>query len=369
MNFPLPNALADADYLLQPGQLMLRDGPVTGHAVVVSGGRFARVGPAAEVCAAFPHLAPLRLDEHLLMPGLIAQLTTTLYNPNNIVEDAAPVSVKLELEVGRQLCRMVGFPDATSLGHLTGGGTVANDESLWLARAVPDAAGRSTAPAAMGLWQRLRLTLGAPGPWLVALSFAVYAGQWLAVIGFLPSIYLQAGVSGAMTGLLTALAAAVNMAGNIAAGRLLQAGVAPTRLLRIGFATMALAAFAAFAELGGVALPPGGRYAAVLLFSMVGGLIPSTLFALTVRVAPNEHTLSSVVGWAQQWSAFGQFAGPPLVAWVAARSGGWQWTWVVTGGSAWVGLLLAGRIAVVLRRGAAAGAAVRDNAPCGRSGG
>jgi 5-methylthioadenosine/S-adenosylhomocysteine deaminase len=71
MNFPLPNALADADYLLQPGQLMLRDGPVTGHAVVVSGGRFARVGPAAEVCAAFPHLAPLRLDEHLLMPGLI----------------------------------------------------------------------------------------------------------------------------------------------------------------------------------------------------------------------------------------------------------------------------------------------------------
>ncbi|MBL8915885.1 MAG: decarboxylase, partial [Archangium sp.] len=41
----------------------------------------------------------------LLMPGLIAQLTTTLYNPNNIVEDAAPVTVKLELEVGRQLCR------------------------------------------------------------------------------------------------------------------------------------------------------------------------------------------------------------------------------------------------------------------------
>ncbi|MFT3708202.1 MAG: pyridoxal-dependent decarboxylase [Archangium sp.] len=72
----------------------------------------------------------------LLMPGLIAQLTTTLYNPNNIVEDAAPVTVKLELEVGRQLCRMLGFPDATSWGHLTGGGTVANDEGLWLARAV-----------------------------------------------------------------------------------------------------------------------------------------------------------------------------------------------------------------------------------------
>ena len=77
----------------------------------------------------------------LLMPGLIAQLVTTLYNPNNIVEEAAPVTVQLELEVGRQLCRMVGFAVDTAnkpcaLGHLTSGGTVANDEGLWLARAV-----------------------------------------------------------------------------------------------------------------------------------------------------------------------------------------------------------------------------------------
>lgn len=77
----------------------------------------------------------------LLLPGLIAQLVTTLYNPNNVVEDAAPVTVALELEVGRQLATMLGFsvdPKATpcALGHLTSGGTVANYESLWLARAV-----------------------------------------------------------------------------------------------------------------------------------------------------------------------------------------------------------------------------------------
>ena len=75
----------------------------------------------------------------LLMPGLIAQLVTTLYNPNNIVEDVAPITVQLELEVGRQLARMLGFQvDAShepcALGHLTSGGTVANDEALWLAR-------------------------------------------------------------------------------------------------------------------------------------------------------------------------------------------------------------------------------------------
>ena len=59
----------------------------------------------------------------LLMPGLIAQLVTTLYNPNNIVEESAPVTVQLELEVGRQLATMLGYCLDTkrqpcALGHL-----------------------------------------------------------------------------------------------------------------------------------------------------------------------------------------------------------------------------------------------------------
>ena len=96
--------------------------------------------------------------------------------------------------------------------------------ALWLARAVPGCCARPHRRAPASPWpQRLRQTLAAPGPWLVAMTFAVYSGQWLAVIGFLPSIYAQAGVSGAATGVLTALAAAVNMVGNVASGRLLHA--------------------------------------------------------------------------------------------------------------------------------------------------
>ncbi len=205
----------------------------------------------------------------------------------------------------------------------------------WLTRAVPAApAGGAAAPAATPWGSRLRQTLAAPGPWWVAMTFAVYAGQWLAVIGFLPTLYLQAGVSGAATGALTALAAAVNMLGNLASGRLLHAGVKPARLLNIGFVTMGLAALVAYVAIDGVVLPPALRYGAVLLFSMVGGLIPATLFALAVRLAPSERTLSTTIGWMQQWSALGQFAGPPLVAWVASRVGGWQWTWAVTGSCA-----------------------------------
>ncbi|MCO7224271.1 pyridoxal-dependent decarboxylase [Pleionea sp. CnH1-48] len=76
----------------------------------------------------------------LFMPGLIAQIVTTLYNPNNVSFDAATVTVNLELEVGKQFAQMFGFntdPDQypCAWGHLTSGGTVANYESLWNFRA------------------------------------------------------------------------------------------------------------------------------------------------------------------------------------------------------------------------------------------
>ncbi|AOE49832.1 pyridoxal phosphate-dependent decarboxylase family protein [Kangiella sediminilitoris] len=76
----------------------------------------------------------------LMMPGLIAQMVTTLYNPNNVSFEAATVTVDLELKVGKQFAQMFGFnTDEASVpcawGHLTSGGTVANYESLWNFRA------------------------------------------------------------------------------------------------------------------------------------------------------------------------------------------------------------------------------------------
>jgi MFS family permease len=190
-----------------------------------------------------------------------------------------------------------------------------------------------------GPWQRLRLTLSTPGPWLVALTFGMYSGQWLAVVGFLPSIYAAAGVGGALLGVLTASAAAVNIVGNLASGRLLQRGWAPRATLWLGFGAMALGstvAFAAFTE--GL---PWLRFAGVLLFSGLGGLVPGTLFSLAVRLAPGEQQVATTVGWVQQLSALGQFVGPPLVAAVAARAGGWQFTPLVTVGCCGVGAVLA----------------------------
>ena len=54
-----------------------------------------------------------------------------------------------------------------------------------------------TSPGRRAGCQRVRRTLGARGPWLVAACFALYSGQWLAVIGFLPSMAGQSGLAGA----------------------------------------------------------------------------------------------------------------------------------------------------------------------------
>lgn len=207
-------------------------------------------------------------------------------------------------------------------------------------RVSPDGAG--TVPKAgpggpAPLWPRLQRTLAAPVPWLVALAFFMYSGQWLAVVGFLPTIYSQAGLNGVLLGGLTALAAGINMLGNIGAGRWLARGTRPGVLLATGYTAMGLGALVAF----GAAGHPVWQYLAVLLFSGFGGLIPGTLFGLAVALAPGQDSVSTTVGWMQQWSSLGQFLGPPVVAWVATQAGGWQWTWVVTGSCSVLGLWLA----------------------------
>jgi MFS family permease len=202
----------------------------------------------------------------------------------------------------------------------------------------PRASHARAAPARLG--PRLRRTLSAPGPWLVALGFFLYSGQWLAVVGFLPTVYQQAGYTGGLVSLLTALAAAVNIIGNVMAGRLLAKGVGPGRLMSVAYGVMGMGAVLAFA--GNV--PPMVAYLAVLLFSGVGGLIPGTLFGVSVRLAPDDDTVSTTVGWMQQLSALGQFIGPPAVAWLASTVGNWHWTGIATGACSLLGLWVAARV-------------------------
>ncbi|WP_213305587.1 amidohydrolase family protein [Paraburkholderia sacchari] len=59
------------ELLLLPETLLLAEGPVREHAVVVANGRFRDIGPADELVARYPLLTPLALPGKLLMPGFV----------------------------------------------------------------------------------------------------------------------------------------------------------------------------------------------------------------------------------------------------------------------------------------------------------
>src|SRR5690348_14410135 len=56
-----------------------------------------------------------------------------LHNPNNVSLEASPITTRYEMEVARNLARLMGYSGET-WGHITSGGTIANFEALWIAR-------------------------------------------------------------------------------------------------------------------------------------------------------------------------------------------------------------------------------------------
>lgn len=87
--------------------------------------------------AHFPFYSP-RYIAHMLseqtLPSVLGYFAGMLYNPNNVTDEAAPVTVDLELQVGKMVAEMLGYDPRKTWAHLCSGGTVANLEALWVAR-------------------------------------------------------------------------------------------------------------------------------------------------------------------------------------------------------------------------------------------
>lgn len=92
----------------------------------------------ARLKADFPFQSP-RYAAHMVaeqtLPSIAGYFAAMLYNPNNVTAEAAPVTVRLELEASQMIAKMLGYGE-DSWSHLTSGGTVANIEALWIARTV-----------------------------------------------------------------------------------------------------------------------------------------------------------------------------------------------------------------------------------------
>src|SRR5258705_9537815 len=83
----------------------------------------------------YPYHHPLYIGQMLKPPHPVARLAYALamhINPNNHALDGGRASSYMEKECVAQIARMFGWK--THLGHLCGGGTMANFEALWVAR-------------------------------------------------------------------------------------------------------------------------------------------------------------------------------------------------------------------------------------------
>jgi MFS family permease len=171
----------------------------------------------------------------------------------------------------------------------------------------------------------IKHTLEQRGAVLLAILFAVFAFQHLAVLGFLPTILQEQGFDARMAGVLTAAAVLTNAVGNLSASWLIAHRVPAWRCMVFGSIVMALAAIGVYAT----GLSPLARYGMAVAFSYFGGLLPASIFATVAIVARETNSGATVMGLAVQASHVGQLMGPPAVAAAAVATGGWQYSPVI----------------------------------------
>jgi MFS family permease len=201
---------------------------------------------------------------------------------------------------------------------------------------------RSPTRPASSLWRDLRDTVTAPGPLLLAAIFGSYSMQYLAVMGFLPTVLIEhEGLGTAAAGALAALAMAMNGVGNVAAGLLLQRGVRRWQLIAAASLAMGAASLGIFAA----ELPVAVSYVLYLAFAGFGGMLPASVFNAVPSHAPSRHLVPTTNGLLVQGSNLGQVIGPPTVGALAAAIG-WHWAPLLIVPAA----LSAALLSLVLRR-------------------
>ncbi len=172
-----------------------------------------------------------------------------------------------------------------------------------------------------GILDGLRRVWAARKPALIAAGFSCYAAIYTGIAAFLPAFLVQRfGAGVGLAGMVAALAAVANIAGNLLAGRAMAWGAAPLLLVLGGGAAMTVLAVATF-----VVAP--GLWAALglaLVASVLGGMVPASLFALVPGSVADRALVAPALGLTVQANNLGQVVWPPVMAWCAGFGWGWM---------------------------------------------
>jgi MFS family permease len=168
----------------------------------------------------------------------------------------------------------------------------------------------------------LRESFFRPGVLLLCVAFMCYVGQWISVMTWLPTFVVERGASATGASLVTAAFVAANIPGNLLGGYLLTRRVPRSTVTAVGAAAMGVTAVGLLSS----GAPDWLRFACLLVFSMLGGMIPSSIFAGTPVHSKSPGHIGTTNGMVMQYSHLAQFIVPIAVAWVASRWGGWSAT-------------------------------------------
>ncbi len=153
------------------------------------------------------------------------------------------------------------------------------------------------------------------------LCFFFYSFQFMALTSFLPTVFsTEGGMSLASASRWTALVLLSNTIGNLLAGRLIRRGVAVYKLLCVAAVSLGVMAFITL-----LPLPVYIRICSAIMFAVMGGLIPGSLFATAPRVACKPATTGILIGLMLQAAGLGQWMGPVLLTQLVEATGLW-WT-------------------------------------------
>lgn len=149
--------------------------------------------------------------------------------------------------------------------------------------------------------------------------FCLYSIQYTSVISYLPTVLSEdSNMKLSNATYWTAALVLTNAIGNVAAGWLLRHGITRLRILSMAFIVAGVLSLIVLS-----ASNPVLRIVAAFPFTLIGGLIPGTLFAAAPLIASSVSGVGAMIGFMLMGAGLGQTLGPIAVTRIVEWFGDW----------------------------------------------